>query len=279
MNYTITIISVLVALLLGSGFRIIRPTQKGLVETFGKYTRTAEQGLQWIIPFVQRMIKVNITERMVDVDPQIVQTGDKLNTEVDAIVYYQIKDVKASQYNVDDHQAQLTKLAKTTLRAVIGNMFLEECIQNRTKINTDVERVLDKETDSYGVNVLRVEVQRIEPPKDVQEAMNKVVKATQAKLAAKDFATATETEADGERRAAIKKAEGIAKGKTIVADANAYKIRVENQSASKYFVGNAQKLKNLETTQASLENNSKVVLTEKGISPNIILGEIPIKQK
>lgn len=261
------------------GFRIVRPVEKGVVETFGKYTRTAEQGLNWIIPLVQSMRRVNITEQMVDIQPQMVITKDKLNAEVDAVVYYKIKDVCAAIYNVDDHESQLTSLARTTLRAVIGKMSLTEANENRDDINTKVENVLDKETDSYGVEVLRVELQRIEPPNDVQDAMNKVVKAEQEKIAAQDLATATETKADGDRRAAIKKAQGIGEGKKIVADAEAYKIKTVNESARKYFKDNAQKLKKMEVTEASLKDNTKIVLTEKGISPQIILGDIPVKSK
>jgi regulator of protease activity HflC (stomatin/prohibitin superfamily) len=155
------------------------------------------------------MRKVNITERMVDIQPQTVITKDKLNAIVDAIVYYQIKDVKKSEYNVDNHRKQLSSLARTTLRAVMGKMTLTEANENRDDINQRIEKVLDKETDSYGVEVLRVEIQKIEPPHDVQVSMNQVVKAEQEKIAAINFANATETRADGERRAEIKKAEGV----------------------------------------------------------------------
>ncbi len=255
--YIIIGIIVLIGL---SGFRIVRPTHRVAVETFGKWTRNCESGLTWIIPFVQQSRYVNLTEQMVDVEPQMVITKDKLNAEVDAMVYYKVKDIKKCLYNVDNHKQQLTSLARTTLRAVVGKMTLTEANENRDKINGDVETILDKETDSYGVEVLRVEIQRIEPPRDVQGAMNEVVKAEQKKIAAEDTATAFETEADGKRRAAIKEAEGIAKGKTLVADANAYKIKVENDAAQKHFTGNAVKLKELEVTKSSLEKNSKVIL-------------------
>ena len=129
-----------------SGIRIVRPTHKLLIETLGKYTKTGEQGLNWIIPIIQTARKVNITEQMVDVPEQTVQTSDKLNTLVDAMVYYQVRDARASEYNVDDHRRQLTSLARTTLRAVMGNMSLTQCIQSRDKINQEVEKVLDKET-------------------------------------------------------------------------------------------------------------------------------------
>ncbi len=279
MGYIIISVLVFLGIIALSGFRIIRPTHEMLVETFGKWSRTSKQGLAWIIPFVQRGTKINITEQMVDVPEQTVQTSDKLNTLVDAMVYYQIDNAKDSEYNVDNHKRQLTSLARTTLRAVMGNMTLTECIQSREKINTDVEKVLSKETKTYGVNVLRVEVQRIEPPQDVQDAMNEVVKAEQMKIAAKDKATAVETEADGEKRAEIKKAEGIAKGRVIVAKAEAEKIKLVNDSAKKHFVGNAQKLKQLEVTLGALENNTKILFTDKVISPQLIIGELPLVKK
>ena len=260
-----------------SGFRTVRPTQRGIVERFGKYMRTKESGLTWIIPLFEKMYKVNITEQMVDIPPQMVITQDKLNAEVDAVIYYKINDVKASIYNVDDHRAQLTSLARTTLRAVIGNMTLTDANENRASINQKVETVLDKETASYGVEVLRCEIQKIEPPADVQASMNNVVKAEQEKIAARDFATATETKADGEKRAEIKKAEGIKQGLIlssegraeaikIVANADADRIKVVNESADKYFVGNAQILKKLETVESALKENVKFIIDSDKVS-------------
>jgi regulator of protease activity HflC (stomatin/prohibitin superfamily) len=263
---------IIVGVIFFSGIRIVRPTHRMLVETLGKYSRTAEQGFNWVFPIIQSSRHVNITEQMVDVPEQTVQTSDKLNTLVDAVVYYQIKDVKASQYNVDDHEAQLTSLARTTLRAVMGNMTLTQCIQSRDRINTDVEKVLDKETASYGVEVLRVEVQKIEPPQDVQEAMNNVVKAEQKKIAAADIASALEIEADGIRRAEIKKAEGMKQASILEAEGKAKAFNLINAS----FKGNAQKLKSMEVTENSLRHNSKVIISEKGIRPQMLIGELPI---
>ena len=270
----LVIIGFIVVIWFLSGIRIVRPIEKGLIETLGKYKKTAGEGFHFIIPIIQRMIKVNITEQMVDVPPQTIQTNDKLNMLVDAVVYYKVKDVKSAEYNVDGHKQQLTSLARTTLRAVMGKLSLTECIQERNKINESVEKVLDKETDAYGVEVLRVEVQRIEPPKDVQESMNNVVKAEQDKIAAKDFATAVETRADGEKRSEIKKAEGKRQASILEAEGKAKAFRLINES----FKGNAQLLKKLEVTQASLEKNSKIILSEKGISPQLIIGELPLKK-
>ncbi len=276
--WTITIIAIILFFL---GIRIVRPIERGLIERLGKYTRTVDQGFHWIIPVIYRMVKVNVTERMVDVQPQTVITKDKLNAVVDAVVYYQIKDVKKSQYNVDDHEAQLTSLARTTLRAVIGKMTLTEANENRDDINQKVETVLDKETDSYGVEVLRVELQKIEPPADVQLAMNKVVKAEQEKIAAMDLANATETKADGDRRAEIKKAQGIKQALILkaegqaqsiikVADAKAQEIQVVNESLNKYFKDDAQVYKKLETTEESLRRGTKYVIDSQSNIMNVI---------
>jgi len=267
--YILIVVGVLVILF--SGFRTVRPIENGVIERFGKYLRTKEAGLTWIIPSIDKMYRVNITEQMVDVLPQMVITKDKLNAQVDAVVYYQIKDVKASIYNVDDHRAQLTSLARTTLRAVIGNMTLTDANEKRSDINEQVETVLDKETNSYGVEVLRVEIQKIEPPPDVQESMNKVVKAEQEKISAMDMATAVETRADGEKRAEIKKAEGVRQGRILsaegeaeaiklVANADAEKIKVINEAAQKYFMGNAQILKKIEAVENSLKSNAKILV-------------------
>ena len=291
---TVGIIIVVVGFLfyIFSGFRTVRPTQKGIVERFGKYMRIKESGLTWIIPLFEKMYRVNITEQMVDIPPQMVITQDKLNAEVDAVIYYRVNDVKASIYNVDDHRSQLTSLARTTLRAVIGNMTLTDANENRSSINQKVEVVLDKETASYGVEVLRCEIQKIEPPADVQASMNNVVKAEQEKIAARDFATAAETRADGEKRAEIKKAEGIkqglilsaegrAEGIKIVANADADRIKVVNESADKYFVGNAQILKKLETVESALKENVKFIIDSDKVSTVITdaAGVTPIKEK
>jgi regulator of protease activity HflC (stomatin/prohibitin superfamily) len=275
------------------GFRVLRPVERGVVERFGKNVRICDAGLTWIIPLVERMVRVNITEQMVDVMPQMVITKDKLNAIVDAVVYYQVKDVQASLYNVDDHQAQLVSLARTTLRAVVGKMTLTEANENRDDINLKVESILDKETKSYGVEVLRVEIQKIEPPQDVQDSMNNVVKAEQDKIAATDLATAREIEADGYRRAEIQRAEGVKQGLILkaegeaqaiiqVADAKAKEIKLVNEALSKYFKDEAQVYKKLEVTQESLKNGTKYVIDPKSNVTNVMTemsGVTPIPKK
>ncbi|NQU17815.1 MAG: SPFH/Band 7/PHB domain protein [Candidatus Saganbacteria bacterium] len=259
-----------VVLVLYYSVKIIRPVEKGVVETLGKFTKTAEAGIQFLIPFVQRIYKINITEQRVDIEPQSIITKDKLNAEVDGVVYYKVVDPKNAIYNVNHFASAVPSLAKTTLRAVIGKMTLTESNENRDKINTEVENILDKQTDPWGITVIRVELQRIEPPADVQSAMNNVVKAENEKIAALDIATAKETTADGDRRAEIKKAEGHAQAIRLSANAEADAIKAVNESAEKYFKGNAQLLKRLETVAVALKNNSKIVVPANSDLVNVI---------
>ena len=252
------------------GIKIIRPIEVGVVEFLGKYSKTARAGFNWIIPVFQRMYMVNITERRVDIDPQSIITKDKLNAEVDGVVYYKVTDAQKAIYNVQNFELSVPSLAKTTLRAVIGKMTLTEANENRDKINTEVEKILDLEVSKWGINVVRVELQRIEPPEDVQIAMNQVVKAENEKIAALDLATAIETKADGERRAEIKKAEGIAAAIKLKAEADAEAIKIVNEAAEKYFVGNAQLLKRLDTVSEALRDNSKIIVPSDSDLVNVI---------
>ncbi|MEJ2448538.1 MAG: SPFH/Band 7/PHB domain protein [Anaerolineales bacterium] len=252
------------------GIKIVRPVEVGVVEFLGRYTRTAGSGFNWIFPVLYRMYRINITERRVDIDAQSIITKDKLNAVVDGVVYYKVIDAQMAIYNVNNFEESVPSLAKTTLRAVIGKMTLTEANENRDSINNELEKILSREVDKWGIDVVRVELQRIEPPPDVQEAMNRVVKAENEKIAALDQATAIETRADGERRAEIKKAEGIAAAIRLKADADGDAIKTVNESAEKYFVGNAQLLKKLETVSEALKNNSKIVVPADSSLVNVI---------
>ncbi len=282
MNYILIGIGVGLVGIFGAGIRIIRPVEQGLVETLGKYSRTAQQGFQWIIPGIQRMIQVNITEIRVDVEPQSIITKDKLNATVDAVVYYKIKNTPKAVYNVNDYSKSVPSLARTTLRAVVGKMTLADANENRGEINTEVMSELDKQTNDWGIDIIRVELQKIEPPEDVQVAMNMVVKAENEKIAAKDLATATETKADGERRAEIKVAQGFKQARILEAEGKAQAVELENTAADKFFVGNAQLLKKLELTADSLRDNTKIVVPTDSELVNVIgelSGVLPLKKK
>ncbi len=267
------------------GIRIVRPTNRGLVERLGKYKKFAQPGFHWIIPLIDRMIKINITETLVGAEPQEIITNDNLNATVDAQIYFKINpdedSVKKSQYNVNSIVFQIVNLTRTTLRNILGTLTLKSANSERSRINKELIDILVRETGSWGIEIVRAELKEIDPPKDVQETMNKVVKAENEKIAAIDFATAAETTADGEKRAAIKKAEGVKQSQILQAEGEAEAIRLVNESANQYFVGNAQLLKQLETVQASLQQNTKIVLPANQELVNVIgdmAGVVPIKR-
>src|SRR3989339_907998 len=213
-----------------SGIRIVRPTHRGLIERLGKYSRFAQAGFHWVIPVIERLYMINVTEQMVDAEPQEIITFDNLNAKVDAQVYFKVKSdeqsVQNTVYNVNNYQWQIVNLARTTLRNIIGTLTLKSANSERGKINAELHKTLCEETQSWGLEIVRTELKEIDPPKDVQETMNKVVKAENEKIAAVDYATATETVADGQKRAAIKMAEGASKAVEIEAKAKAEAIRL-----------------------------------------------------
>jgi regulator of protease activity HflC (stomatin/prohibitin superfamily) len=269
-----------------AGIRIVRPTHRGLIERLGKYRRFAAPGFSWIIPLVDRMIRVNITEQMVDARPQEIITNDNLNASVDAQVYFKVKDdedsVKSSQYNVNNYQYQIVNLARTTLRNIIGTLTLKSANSERDKINTALLTTLSKETRNWGMEIVRTELKEIDPPKDVQETMNKVVKAENEKVAALDFANAAERQADGIKRAEIKKAEGIKQAKILAAEGEAEAIKLVNEAADKFFTGNAQLLRKLEALEKALSQNAKIVIPSGSELVNVIgemAGVLPLTRQ
>ena len=289
MNTTLIMLYVVIILLAGlffAGIRIVRPTHRGLIETFGKYSKFAQPGFHWVIPMIQRLYQVNITEQMGNAEPQVIITNDNLNATVDAQVYFRIntdeENVKNSTYNVNDYQIQIVALARTTLRNIIGTLSLKSANSERGRINTDLLETWKSETKKWGIDIMRTELKEIDPPKDVQETMNKVVKAENEKIAAIDFATAAETTADGIKRAEIKKAEGIKQANILKAEGEAQAIKLVNEAADQYFIGNAQLLRKLEAVETSLKNNAKVVIPANGELINVIgelAGVLPVIQK
>jgi len=263
--YWLWIVLGIIVLLLIMSLRTVRPTDRGLVERFGKYNRFAAPGLHLILPFgIERLVRVNITEMMVSSEKREIITADSLNASVDSNVYFKVKpeeeNVKRSVYGVYNYREQIVALAKTTLRNIIGTMTLKEANSERNKINKELYGQLAKETSNWGIEIVRTELKEIEPPQAVQEVMNSVVVANNQKVAAQDFATAVETKADGERRAAIKMAEGQKQAQILRAEGEAQAIALVNEAADKYFIGNAQLLRKLEATEKALATNAKIVL-------------------
>jgi regulator of protease activity HflC (stomatin/prohibitin superfamily) len=212
-----------------AGVRIVRPYQRGVVEQLGKFKETVDPGLRIIIPFVQTVRLVDMREQVIDVPPQEVITADNVIVSVDAVIYYEPTDPQRLIYNVANFIMAITKLAQTNLRNLIGDMQLDEALTSRDSINTNLRQILDDATDKWGVRVVRVEIQRIDPPPDMMSAMHEQMKAERTRRAvvteAEGRRTAAVTTAEGEKTAAILQAEGVKERQVLVAQGEAEAIR------------------------------------------------------
>jgi regulator of protease activity HflC (stomatin/prohibitin superfamily) len=207
--------------------RIVRPYQRGVVERLGRFKQAVNPGLRMILPFIDRILFVDMREQVTDVPPQEVITSDNVVVSVDAVIYYEATDPQRLVYNIANFQLAITKLAQTNLRNVIGDMELDAALTSRETINTKLREILDDATDKWGTRVVRVEIQRIDPPPDVVQSMHHQMKAERDRRAvvteALGVREAAVTRAEGDKQAAILEAEG--RGQAIERIATAEKIR------------------------------------------------------
>ena len=233
-----------------SSVKIIRPYQRGLVERLGKYHSTVEPGLRMIYPIVDRMVRVDMRETVVDVPPQEVITSDNVVVTVDAVVYYEATDPRRLIYNVANFIAAVVKLAQTNLRNVIGDMELDAALTSSEMINARLRDILDDATDKWGTRVVRVEIQRIEPPKDVVESMHHQMRAERTRRA-------VVTEAEGNKQAAITNAEGDKAAVVLQAEAAKQSaiLEAEGQAEAIRAVANANAMAT-ETVYNAIHNGN-----------------------
>ena len=270
-----------------SSLRIVRPTEKGLVERLGKYHRFVQGGITFLVPFADRIIKVNTTERMTPVQRQDVITKDKVFMGVDAVVFYKIKldeiSVKASQYNVASFAAQIDTLARTVLRDIIGGMDMTIANTSRPVINVSLKTALDEQTEKWGIEIIRAEIKDLEPPKELIISMESVLKADNDRQAAEKTAIAQATLASGQKNAAIQVAEGQKQAAILqaegqktatitIAEGDAQATKLRNEALTTYFKDSAVVFKQLETIATALENNTKIIVPE-GKAISLILNE------
>ena len=209
---------VLLVIYVALAIKIVQQYEKGLIERFGRYRNTVEPGFHMILPFIERMARVDMREQVVDVPPQEVITKDNVVVTVDAVVYYQATDPVKLKYNVASFIIAATKLAQTNLRNVVGDMDLDDALTSRETINAELRAILDEATDVWGTRVVRVEIQRIDPPVDVTQAMHRQMKAERDRRA-------IVTEAEGDKRSQILKAEGVKESRILEAQGQAEAIR------------------------------------------------------
>ena len=270
-----------------SSLRIVRPTEKGLVERLGKYQRFVHGGITVLVPFVDRLIKVNITERKTPVQRQDVITRDKVFMGVDAVVFYKVKpdetSVKASQYSVNEYTAQIDTLARTVLRDIIGGMDMATANTSRPTINDKLKFALDEQTECWGIEIVRAEIKDLEPPRELLISMESVLKADNERQAAEKTAIAEATLASGEKNAAIQRAEGQKQAAILqaegqktatvaIAEGDAQATKLRNEALTTYFKDSAVVFKQLDTIASSLQNNTKIIVPEGNVI-SLILNE------
>src|SRR5881296_3239818 len=254
--------------------RIVRQYEKGIVLRLGKYHGMAPSGLTFIIPFVDDIIRVDMREQVISVPPQKLITKDNVTVEVDAVVYYKVVDPVKSQFEVQDFGYACTTLAQTNLRNLIGDRTLDETLVARDMINTNLREVLDEATNNWGVKATRVEVQKIDPPRDITEAMSRQMKAERDKraaiLEAEGVKQSQILQAEGVRQSEILRAEGDAQARITRANAEAEAIKLVSTAAETYFKERAEVMRRLEVLNNTLAQNTKYIVPSNSSLVNVL---------
>lgn len=259
---------------LAKGARTVKQYEKGLITRLGKYHAMVPSGLTFIVPFVDDIVRVDMREQVISVPPQKLITKDNVTVEVDAVVYYKVIDPVKSQYEVQDFGYACTTLAQTNLRNLIGDRTLDETLVARDMINTNLREVLDEATNNWGVKVTRVEVQKIDPPRDITEAMSRQMKAERDKraaiLEAEGIKQSQILQAEGKKQSEILKAEGDAQARITRANAEAEAVKLVSNAAETYFKERAEMLRRLEVLNNTLAQNTKYVVPSNAGLVNIL---------
>lgn len=244
----LAIIAFFLLIFVANAVKIVQPYQRGVKERLGKYRETLDPGMRVIVPFIDKIRLIDMREQVVDVPPQEVITSDNVVVSVDAVVYYEPTDPQRLVYNVANFILAVTKLAQTNLRNVIGDMQLDQALTSRDTINHGLRDILDDATDKWGVRVVRVEIQRIDPPPDVMHSMHEQMKAERTRRAVVTEADgrrqASITTAEGEKESAILRAEGERQRQILQAqgDAEATKARAEAERFRQLTVAEGEAL-------------------------------------
>jgi len=254
--------------------RIVNQYEKAMIMRLGRYKATVDSGLHFLTPFIEDMIKVDMREKVINVEPQKVITKDNVTVIVDAVIYYKVIDPVKAEFEVQNFGYACTTLAQTNLRNLIGDRTLDETLVARDMINTNLRLVLDEATNLWGVKVTRVEVQKIDPPVDITEAMSRQMKAERDKrasiLESEGIKQSQILQAEGVRQGDILRAEGEAQARVLRANAEAEAIKLVSNAAETYFKERAEVMRRLEVLNHTLANNAKFVLPSNGQLVNVL---------
>jgi regulator of protease activity HflC (stomatin/prohibitin superfamily) len=274
-EYIVLAIFLFIALIMvARSARIVSQYEKGLVMRLGKYRSTVGSGLTFLVPMIEELLKVDMRERVIKVEPQEVITKDNVLVTVDAVIYYRISDPVKSTFEVQNFAYAATILAQTNLRNLIGDKSLDETLTARDTINANLRNVLDEATNTWGVKVTRVEVQKIDPPADITEAMSRQMKAERTKraqiLEAEGVKQSQILQAEGSKQASILKADGEAQARILQANAEAKAIEVTSQAAESFFQERAEVRQRLDVLRAILSQQTKFVVPSGSNLLNIL---------
>ena len=209
----IAVIAVVVLIVIVSSVKIVNTGYLYVVERFGQFHKVLEPGWHFMIPFVDFVRKkVSTKQQILDVPPQSVITKDNVKISVDNVIFYKLLNAQDAVYNIEDYSAGIVYSATTNMRNIIGNMTLDEVLSGRDKINQDLLSIIDEVTDAYGIKILSVEIKNIIPPAEIQQAMEKQMKAERDKRA-------MILQAEGLRKSEVEKAEGEKQAKILAAEA------------------------------------------------------------
>ncbi len=241
MEIFLIIVAIIIFVIAISSIKVVRQSEERIIERFGKYHTTAEAGLNFILPFVDKVrAVVSLKQQTMDVPPQGVITKDNVTITIDTVVFYQIIEPVKAVYEIESLQKGIAYLAITTIRDIVGKMDLDSTFSSRDQINTQLREVLDEATDKWGCKIDRVEIKDIKPPVDIRDAMEKQMNAERTKRAAileaegkrqseitlaEGKKQATILDAEAERESSIRRAQGVREAKILEAEGNAEAIK------------------------------------------------------
>jgi regulator of protease activity HflC (stomatin/prohibitin superfamily) len=258
----------------------LQPYERGIQEMLGRYSRFIMPGLGFQIPIVHVVRVRDIREHTMDIPPQSVITKDNVEIRVDGVMWVRPasdeESIKRTFYNIDYWKRAVIQLAMTNLRQEFGDLTLDDSLVAREKIANNLQAILNKFADEWGLVVSKVEIMLIDPPDDIKQAMHKQKTAEQERRSMRLLATGEFEAAEQQKLAIIQRAEGEREAAIRVAEGKAEAIRLVNEAAQRYFQGNAQALKQIEMTESALRDNAKIVITEHGVSPTLLLGNLPV---
>lgn len=247
-----------IVVILMTGVRIVRPYEQAIYMRLGRYMRVLNQGMNWVTPLINEVVKIDLRTQVLDVPRQEVITKDNSPTNVDAIIYIKVIDPTKAFFQVTNYRTATIYLAQTTLRSIIGDMELDEILSNRQKINLHLRDVLDEATDKWGVKVEGVEIREVDPAGKVKDAMEEQTSAERLRraaiLKADGSKKAAILNAEGEKRARILQAEGLRQAKILEAEGERLAIILRSQ-------GDAQKLRILSVGAMPLDSKALTVLS------------------